>query len=123
MFNDRKWNKYLYEDSFSFEDKKSEENLQEFTEPIVYEARIILSVSGERNITDILQDIRAIEGITIVDIEETRQFLGRKKTVIKMKYLVTGRLPQEYKEHLRRALPLVVGVNAARIVFSRPSKK
>tara|TARA_Y100000034_G_scaffold133284_1_gene198338 strand:- start:460 stop:831 length:372 start_codon:yes stop_codon:yes gene_type:complete len=123
MFNERKWNKYIYEASFSLEDKKSEENLQEFTEPVVHEARIILSVSGERNITDILQDIRAIEGITIVDIEETRQFLGRKKTVIKLKYLVSGKLPAEYKEFLRRALPGVVGVNAARIVFSRPAKK
>ena len=120
MFNERKWNKYLY-DSHLRTEEVEEPALKEFTEPVVYEARLILSVTGERNITDILQDIRAIEGITIVDIEETRQFLGRRKTVIKMKYIAVGKLPIEYKEFLRKTLPGINGITAARIVFARPA--
>ena len=119
MFNERKWNKYLYHNPLK---EEKCETIEEFKEPVVFEARIILNVSGERNITDILNDIRAIEGITVVDTEETKQFLGRKKSVIKMKFLIMSKLPQEYKEFLRRKLPHVHGVTAARIVFARPVK-
>lgn len=34
----------------------------------VYEAECVLTVTGERNITDIFTDIRAIEGVTIVSV-------------------------------------------------------
>lgn len=117
MFDEKKWNKYLYQKSLK---EENVETIEEFKEPAIYEARIILNVTGDRNITDILNDVRAIEGITVVDTEETKQFLGRKKSVIKMKYLVVNKLPQEYKEFLRKALPHVHGVTAARIVFARP---
>ena len=34
----------------------------------VYEAECVLTVTGERNITDIFTDIRALEGVTIVGV-------------------------------------------------------
>jgi len=59
---------------------------------IIYESECVLTVTGERNITDIFTDIRAIEGVTIVSTMEggaTSVSLGIKaeKTRIRIKFV------------------------------------
>jgi len=59
---------------------------------IIYEAECIFTVSGERNITDVLTDIRGIEGITTVNImpgggEERAAGIEAEKVRVKFKFL------------------------------------
>ena len=59
---------------------------------IIYEAECILTVTGERNITDVLTDIRGIEGITTVNImpgygEEQTAGIEAEKIRVKFKFL------------------------------------
>jgi len=59
---------------------------------IIYEAECVLTVTGDRNITDVLTDIRGIEGITIVNIlpgggEERTSGIEAEKVRVKFKFL------------------------------------
>jgi len=59
---------------------------------VVYEAECIITVSGDRNITDVLTDIRGLEGVTIVNIlpgggEEHTSGIDAEKVRVKFKFL------------------------------------
>ena len=92
----------------------------------IFETDCLLISSGERNITDILTDIRAIRGITIVNIEEggTEKYTQTTdKTRLSIKFVKGGYSLSHIVRTMVREITKVNGVIRIRIVKTRKSER
>tara|TARA_Y100001938_G_scaffold144065_1_gene218016 strand:+ start:5313 stop:5699 length:387 start_codon:yes stop_codon:yes gene_type:complete len=92
---------------------------------IIYEAECILTVSGDRNITDVLTDIRGLEGVTIVNIQPGGGEVGAsgidaEKVRVKFKFL-KGRYSLRFRlASLVSKIKEIKGLIGIRIFKTRP---
>jgi hypothetical protein len=59
--------------------------LNESYNPKIYKIKGIFLLSGERNISDILSDIRAVQGITVIDILDKYDVGKNYKYILSLK--------------------------------------
>jgi hypothetical protein len=88
----------------------------------IFETDVNLVTSGERNITDILTDVRAIRGITIVNIEEggTEKYTQTTdRTRLAIKFVKGGYSLSHVVRALVREITKVAGVIRIRIIKTR----
>ena len=92
----------------------------------IFETDVTLVTSGERNITDILTDIRAIRGVTIVNIEEggTEKYTDTTdKTRLSVKFVKGGYSLSHVVRALVREVTKINGVIRIRVVKTRKSER
>ena len=92
---------------------------------VIYEAECILTVTGDRNITDVLTNVRGLEGITVVHIlpgggEEQTAGIEAEKIRAKFKFL-KGRYSLRFRiSSLVSKINRVNGVIGVKVIKTRP---
>jgi len=88
--------------------------------PYYFEARCDLISDSGQNLTDILTELRSVEGITIVTVLEPAVKTGpnKERTVLKIKFLVgKGHSFNSFRKLLQRKVTMIDG--AFRIVIKQ----
>jgi len=84
----------------------------------IFSARCILTTSRERNLTEILTDIRAVTGITVVGMVGSSQFVGDNKEVseLTIKYLPFGTSIRAFTKHISKIIKGIDGVMSIKVL-------
>jgi len=84
----------------------------------IYSARCILTTTRERNLTEILTDIRASMGITVVTMVGSSQFVGERKEVseLTIKYLPFGTSVRAFTKHMTKTIKKIDGVMSIKVM-------
>tara|TARA_R110000851_G_C12848592_1_gene542559 strand:+ start:307 stop:663 length:357 start_codon:yes stop_codon:yes gene_type:complete len=86
--------------------------------PYYFEARCDLLSDPSDNLTDILTELRSVEGITIVTVLEPalKQGPTKEKTVLRIKFLVgKGHSFNSFRKLVQRKVTLIKGAHSLRI--------
>ena len=91
----------------------------------VYEARVIMRSSRDKNLTEILDEIRAVCAVTVVSLPHAARPLSEFKEVseLKLKFLLTS---PSLKQHLRKmaiAARKIDGIYSFRVINANKIEK
>jgi len=91
----------------------------------VYEARVMMRSSRDRNLTEILDEIRAVCAVTVVNLPHAAQPLSKFKEIseLKLKFLLTS---PSLKQHLRKmaiAARKIDGIYSFRVINANKIEK
>mgnify|MGYP001318539320 CR=1 FL=1 len=86
--------------------------IKEAIEEGIFEVMCLLTVERQYNLTNILTDIRAIKGVTVVTLREAATFVSEDKEIapLKIKIKPVGSSVLNYVRALHRAIVSLDGV-------------
>ena len=92
--------------------------LNEAVKTNVYKAECVLATNRDVNLTDVLNNIRALEGITIVNMVGKSRFVSKQKELIQveMKFLPSKPAVLDYLRELESAIRAYPEIYSFRVV-------